>query len=63
MFYKQFAERMNTIEKLHKVIDFTKLTYHYKSSTGNVSFNHFIDAATLMHNATYDAIQRKRLLN
>ena len=53
---------MNTIEKLHKVIDFTKLTYHYKSSTGNVSFNHFIDAGTLMHNATYDAIERKRLL-
>ena len=47
IFYKIFVERMNTIEKLHKIIDFTKLAYTYKISTANLNVNNFIDSATL----------------
>ena len=47
IFYKLFVERMNTIEKLHKIIDFTKLAYTYKTSTANLNVNNFIDGATL----------------
>ena len=47
IFYKLFVERMNTIEKLHKIIDFTKLAYTYKISTANLNVNNFIDGATL----------------
>ena len=44
---------MNTIENLHNSIDFNNLSYHDKGPTANVSFNNFIDGATLF-GATLD---------
>ena len=45
--YKLIVERMNTIENLHNSIDFNNLSYHDKGPAANVSFNNFIDGATL----------------
>ena len=49
-------EKMKTIEKLNKSIDFENLVYYYKGPTANVDFNHFIDAETY-----FDEINFKRI--
>ena len=47
--YELVAERTGEIRKLHSIVNFGNLVYHFKGLTKDIDFNNFFDTQTLFH--------------